>query len=260
MSLYYFKYVKSYSIFESEDYTKDFKTEMDASAKELDRIIRVNHSVKGDPILCLRQMFMEGLEIGKLSKMLGQEFNKYYMKKYKGHDFQKTAEECVKNIQPERIANNRNVKYQGPDIEKGSRVLVSDFTIKQALKEMADKDQDYMYFERERMEKPYFDEQIAAEKDKEERENIIKDYNGLEVKILLVKAYQLGFSIGEKLVEAIPYQVKTIFDYIKLIADYESGTDKSGFKDDAEKDMMKDYNEKMKLRTPDWEKYKEYFQ
>ena len=239
---------------------KEFNTDMNIACNELDRIIKINHHIKGDAILGLRQMFMEGLEIGKLSKMLGQDFHRYYIKHYKGKDYQKVAEELIKYIKPERIANNRNIKYQGPDIEKGSHVLVCDFTIKQSLKEMASKDQDYMYFERSRMDKGSFDDELAHAYNKEEKEYAINNYNTLEVKIFLIKAYQLGLSYGEKSAEEIPYRVKTIFDYNKLVSDYESAKDKSGFKNDEEKDMMKDYNEKMKLRTPDWEVYKKYFE
>ncbi len=240
-------------------------TKMDIACKELDRIIKVNHTVSGDTIMALRQMFMLGLEIGKLSKLLGEDFHKFYIRKYKGTDHEKISTELIKYLKPERIANNRKIKYQGPDIEKGSRVLVCDFTIKQTLAEMADKDQDYMYFERFRMDKSYYDKQLSEESDLKEKENITNQYNTLEVKIFLMKAYQLGFSIGEASVEKIPSSIKSIFHYDEMINNYESGINKSvfinksAFKNDADKDMMKDYNEKMKLRFPEWENYKEYF-
>lgn len=256
------KYIKHFKSFNESDseYTKDFKTKMDVSCKELDRIIRVNHSVKGDVIMALRQMFMQGLEVGKLSKLLGEDFHKYYVRKFKGNDYQSTSDELIKYIKPERISNNRTIKYQGPDIESGSRVLVSDFTIRQTLDEMADENQDYMYFERFRMDKAYYEQQLSEENDPKEKESITNEYNTLEVRIFLMKAYQLGFSIGETLVEKIPSPIKTIFEYNEMITNYESGQDKSWFKDDDEKDMMKDVNEKNKMRFPDWEKYKEYFE
>ncbi len=221
----------------------------------IEKLMRVNHDITGDIQTALGNAYDKGMGVGKLKKALGMDYGRYA----KHVSIDGVMEDAFKLFTSVRTGNKRNLKYDGPDIAKGSEVLVCDFTLKQAIRLMQDKDHDYMYFERERFDKAYHEDSLKrTQNDPEETEYLTWNYNNLEVKIFLMKCFQIGFSAGEIAGSAIPRPVVRIFDLMRDIDDHDAGK-KGYFKDEAEKEMMREYLEKQKLATPDWVDYKSYY-
>ncbi len=203
---------------------------------EFDRIIRINHKIVGDITNILNNTYDKGFEIGKTRKQFGD--SKRYDQKIKSFNFENFFKNETKKINPFRISNIRNIKYNGPEITC-NQILVCDFTIQQTLDILKQPDSDYGYFERKRAdEKYYFDAIKNSQDDEEEIEYLSHEYNCREVEILLLKLYQLGYSDGYNSVDKIPRDILIIF-----------GIENSDLKNE------KEFIELLKKRNPNWEQY-----
>jgi len=222
---------------------------------EFEKLILINHKVGGDVKSVLTDVYNKGIEMGKLQGMFLSEFNN--LPQVKEFKFELFLQEAVKNINPERISNIRKMQYTGPDITHYS-ILSSDFTTKQVIKMLASFESDYMYFEREHFEKSYYEEQLKEEYDDEDRKYTTNKYNTLEVRIFVIKCYQVGYSEGTKLANRLPYGIRYIFETGKDVANYRAGI-KSSIKDDSLADSLCETVERYKEKHPDWKEYEKYF-
>lgn len=223
---------------------------------EFERLILINHTVAGDLRKILTDVYNSGIELGKVQAMFGSDFSS--TPQAKRSNTEKMLEGAVAIINPTRIANKRNMKYTGADITHYS-ILACDFTVKQTIKMLASRDNDYMYFERDNFEAKAFEERIESAYDQEEKDFIIKEHNTLEVRIFILKCFQVGYSEGTKLADRIPIGIKTIYSVTKDLNDYKSGK-KSHIDNDELANSLADMVVKNKTLYPSWEEYKEYFE
>lgn len=247
------KYAKHIKLFE-EFAEGDQKANV---IKEFERLIRINHTVSGDLEKVLSDAYDKGFEIGKLRTLLGSDFSNHpFVKKFKNPD-DDIAAPAIKALNPKRISNNRDMTYNAKDISDDSKVMVVDISVEDAIKSMADPHGDYMYFNRESMEKKNHDESMkrgnAEDKSFEE-----KNYNTLEVAIFIVKCYQVGFSEGELSTNEIPRSVKQVYTALKDIEDYEKGN-REFFRDDRDLEVGKNRLKMYQDMAPNWKEYEEFF-
>lgn len=214
---------------------------------EFERIIQINHKVSGDIKSILTDIYNKGIEIGNLKGLFRSEF--YSTSLVEKFDMEKMLVTAIQKLNPERISNNRNIKYNGTEITHNS-ILVCDFNVNQVINLMTLDDSDYMYFEKHRFEKDYFDTELKNSLDEEDKADIIKEYNTLEVRIFLMKCYQVGFSVGATATKRIPHGIVDIFKIEKEISDCRSDKDIENLKETAAY---------YKQRNPDWQNYAKYF-
>jgi hypothetical protein len=229
---------------------------------EFKRIIETNHTITSGSIeSVLSEAYDKGVEVGEYMKLEGPApSRRFKSNNFRLEPFIKTL---MKKIECERKSNIRDLKYNGPEIT-ANKVLVTDMTVKEAIEEMADEHADYYYFQKYRAEKDNFEESLKDALEDDEREHIIKDYNTLEVEIFIIKCFQVGYSYGDRIGKRLPSDVESIFDYMSMLKDVNSGTDRITAKlSPEEKEEHIKSIEKMinlyKSKSPDWEQYSKYF-
>lgn len=226
------------------------KNNKDSIINEFERIISINHSIEGSLHEALSSIYDKGFEIGQLQKVLGFDFSKNSKSNIR---ISNVISGVMKNIKSKRIGNERNIKYNSQEIT-ANKILASDLDVQQTLDEMADPEADYMYFKSNDANEDNYKKRLERAYDEEERDSIEYEYNNLEVEILLMKCYQVGFSEGMKSARPMPREIARIFDIQNDL------NDPNSFRgDDSIRKSMSDYLDTLKQEYPEWEKYKEYY-
>lgn len=248
----------------TKETTLDNKSE---AISEFTRLVNINHEVDQDELIKnLSIAYDQGVELGKLKSMFGTDFHN--LKSVKGFRLENFLRSLVSPLEIKRISSSKNLKYTGHDISESS-VLVCDFTIKQSLAYMTEKNGKYGGFESQHRDIKWYNEERNTT-DKEEKEYIEFAYHKQEVYVLVQKIYQLGFADGEKLSERISSDIFHIFKKTKEISNYKNGIDDSkfveyggrqlriaGIVDDTDLEKETQFLDYLKTRNPTWEQYRE---
>jgi hypothetical protein len=252
------KYLKKFN--ESIDST--IGRQKNLAISEFKRIIETNHIIKSGSIeSVLSEAYDKGVEVGEYMKLEGPApSRRFKSNKFRLEPF---INRLMEKIECERKSNIRDLKYNGPEITANS-ILATDMTVKEAIEEMADDHTDYYNFQKSSANKDTFEDSLKDALEDEEREHIIKEYNTLEVEIFIIKCFQVGYSYGDKIGKKIPSEVSSIFDYMSMLKDVESGTDRITNKlSPEEKEEHIKSIEKLinflKSKSPNWEEYSKYY-
>ncbi len=224
--------------------------------EEFTRLILINHTVSGDLISILTDIYNSGIEIGKIEAMFSSDFQR--VPQVKKFNLTKVLDDAVRSIKPERISNIRTMKYFGPDI-KANAILVSDYTVKQTIRMLASRSDDYQCFERNNFDKKEYAERLKGCADSEEKNWIVNEHNTLEVRIFVLKCYQVGFSEGTKKASRVPHGIRSIFEFEESLSKYNSG-DHSNINTDELASSIANMVVKFKEDNPTWHEYAKFYE
>jgi hypothetical protein len=202
------KYIKLFEELNSD-------SQKDQVIDEIYRLIWINHKLDGNPSV-LSDIYDKGYEMGSIYKKSkgGKAFSEMRF------NIDKDIIDRAKELNPKRIGNDTDLKYNGPEITS-NRILSGDHNVEDSLKLLSDPYSDYMGITHKTPEQHQIDMEQAIEDDKIDGENeaeyIENKYNCSEVQMLLLKLYQIGFSIGEEEAETMPRDVKKYFSWISMV-------------------------------------------
>jgi len=178
------------------------------------RLIKTNHTVDNNIEKVLSEIFDLGYKIGTLCIKCGLKFRKHPI--VEKLNIERDVENRCEEVNPVRILNERNLKYNGPEITT-HHVLACDLTYNAALNDMSDPHGDYKYFSRGNGDLDRHNKSIEQAYDDEEKEWEIDNFNRLEVSILFSKLYQVGMSLACEETYEMPSAIDHLFDYEKSI-------------------------------------------